>query len=97
MAPKTATRPRAAEAKAPAGRSTPRSSPAKTKAKKPAKKKAADKPAAAPVSTPAAKPAPKPRPAKPVVSAPPVQRDVPASPPPEKVVEVTNNSNGAFE
>lgn len=72
--------------------------PAKTKAKKPAKKKkAADKPAAAPVSTPAAKPAPKPRPAKPVVSAPPVQRDVPASPPPEKVVEVTNPSNGAFE
>ena len=32
MAPKTATRPRAAEAKAPAGRSTPRSSSTKTRA-----------------------------------------------------------------
>lgn len=70
--------------------------PAKKAAKKPAKK-AADKPAPAPVSTPAAKPAPKPRPAaKPAVTAPPVQRDIPAAPQPEKVVTVTSNNDGAF-
>jgi outer membrane biosynthesis protein TonB len=81
--PKTAAKPKA-------------KAPAKKAAKKPAKKKA-DKPAPVAVSTPAPKPAPKPRPAaKPTVTAPPVQRDVPAAPQPEKVVTVTSNNDGAF-
>lgn len=70
--------------------------PAKPKAKKPAKK-AADKPAAAPVSAPRPKAE---RPARPkvdvTVQAPPVQRDVPSTTPPAKVVEIAGGNGASF-